>query len=309
MASSGDEVTAQGDQRASNAGLAESGAGPVQRRQRSKEVQEVVDELAQETKRVTLLEREESQLKDQKHVSRVLFVFGIVDERKTQDAVEQEFAAWRGQQEGARNLTGLLLFCGQAAVVFMEGPTELIFKAVELFHGLTQEVYAAAAMPEPPSDMRAGGPPDRKLSTGPPAIPRAALISSVRVLYFTELHGVRATAGWCSLVNQAKALSGSAQVVVEDDAEKVFILYRKFLVLGLKVRDSVGEEANSDVVQGHYRKLTEMMPTPDEVLGILSKQSMDNFFTFAEFEKIFVKPFQLVLNSELLWPMPPPLSY
>lgn len=302
MASS-DEAPLQGE-----VTLDAAGNGPTQRRQRSKEVQEVMDELAQETKRVTLLEREEQQLKGQKHVSRLLFIFGIADERKTQDAVDQEFAVWRKQTEGASDVTGLLLFCGQATVVFMEGPTELLFKAVEMFQGLTLEVLPTAPMPTPPEGMKVGKAVDLKVAVAPPANPRPALISGVRVLYFTELHGVRAAPGWCGLVNQAKAQSG--QVQAEDTSQQVFELYKKLLVVCLKVKDSAGDsEANLDVLQTHYRKLTDLMPTPDEVLSLLSKQSADNFFSFAEFQKIFMKPFQLVLNSELLWPMPPPLSY
>lgn len=303
MASS-DEAPLQGE-----VTLDGAGTGVATRRAQSKQVQEVMDELAQETKRVTLLEREEQQLKGQKHVSRLLFIFGIGDERKTQDAVDQEFATWRKQTEGASEVTGLLLFCGQATVSFMEGPTELLFKAVEMFQGLTVEVLPTPPMPTPPEGMKVGKAVDPKVVIAPPANPRPALISGVRVLYFTELHGVRAAPGWCGLVNQAKPL-GVALVMAEDTSQQVFDLYKKLLVVCLKVKDSAGEsEANLDVLQTHYRKLTDLMPTPDEVLSLLSKQSADNFFSFAEFQKIFMKPFQLVLNSELLWPMPPPLSY
>merc|ERR1719158_329876 len=94
--------------RNSNAGIAEGGAGAGQqgRRQRTKEAhQEVMDELAQETKRTTLLDREEQQLKGRKHVSRLLFVFGVADDRKAQMAVEQEFASWRDKQEGGSEMT------------------------------------------------------------------------------------------------------------------------------------------------------------------------------------------------------------
>jgi len=303
MASS-DEAPAQGTQRPSDVGLATGEAGAdTRRRGRSKEVAEVVDELAQETKRVTLLEREEQQLKGQKHVSRVLFVLGIVDERKTQDAVEQEFTAWRGQTEGAKDVTGVLLFCGQSAVSFLEGPTELLFKAVELFNGLTVEVQASAVMPTPPDDMKVGDP---KVAIVPPAAPRPALISALRVLYFTELHGVRTAGDWCAVVSNAKP--GGAQQL-EDMSQQVFELYKKILVLCLKATENVGTAEGADAWTSAYRKEVELMPAADEVIMLLSKQNSDNFFSFPEFQKIFMKPFQLVLNSELLWPMPPPLSY
>merc|ERR1719272_1944066 len=140
-------------QRSSNVGLTPDATGTgQQRRRRSKEAhQEIVDELAQETKRVTLLEREEQQLKGRKHVSRILFIFGIIDDRKTQTTVEQEFLTWRDTQEGGKQVTGMLLFLGQGAVSFLEGPTELLFKALEHFHGLALDVQPAQAMPLPPA--------------------------------------------------------------------------------------------------------------------------------------------------------------
>jgi hypothetical protein len=297
--------------RGSNAGASPDGhAEPAHapRRNRSKEAVDPIDELAQETKRVTLLEREEQQLKDRQHCSRVLFVFGIVDERKTQSMVEQEFIAWRNQQEGSKDVTGLLLFLGQAAVSFLEGPTEILFKAVELFHGLTTEVVAAPVLPLPPADMRANVPAAKAEGAVPAPSPRLALISMVKVLYFTELHGVRTSVGWSSFVSPAKLTTGGG--ATESNVEElVFALYKKMLVLCMKVKDAAGGETNSDQLQGHYRKQTEIMPLPDEVVLLLSKQVADSFFSFAEFQKVFMKPFQLVLNSELLWPMAPALSY
>lgn len=315
MASSDEaEAIIAGAARTSNAGLAanDAAAHPQGRRQGTKGAyQEGLDELAQETKRVTLLDREEQQLKGRKHVSRVLFVFGIGDERKTQLSVEQEFVAFRDKQEGRSEITGLLLFVGQAAVSFLEGPTELLFKAVELFHGLSLEVQATPAMPAPPADM-AIKTPTRTESEAPVQTPRPALISALRILYFTELHGVRTSVGWCSFISTAK--QSSTQGSLEDGCqEQVFMLYRKFLVLCMKVRSSTGNAApdalTPDALQGHYRRQADFLPVPDEVLLLLGKQGAEFFFTFAEFQKVFMKPFQLVLNSELLWPMAPALSY
>jgi len=292
-------------------GQAEGAAAPQARRQRTKEAhQEVIDELAQETKRVTLLDREEQQLKGRKHVSRLVFVFGIVDDRKVQTAVEQEFIAWRKKQEGGNEVTGLLLFVGQAAVSFVEGPTELLFKAMELFNGLSQDVQPATVTPLPPEDMRTNTPAVKTQTEEPPAAPRPALISAVRVLYFTELHGVRVSQGWCSFVSSAKASTGGqGNNFDEGTSELVFALYKKLLVTCMKVQDSAGDATNPDVLQSHYRRQSDFMPSPDEVVLLLSKQASQDFFDFAEFQKVFMKPFQLVLNSELLWPMPPALSY
>lgn len=305
-------------QRPSNTGLAgaELATSDAQqrplRRKGSKEAhQEFVDELAQETKRVTLLEREEQQLKGRRHVSRLLFIFGIVDDRKTQAAVEQEFVAWRDSQEGGKQVTGLLLFLGQAAVSFLEGPTELLHKALEHFHGLTLEVQTAAAMPSPPAGMVASGAAVVMESKASTSAPRAALISPVRVLYFTELHGVRTSVGWCSTVSSAKVTQQQQANSDEGAHEQVFGIYRKMLILCMKVQAQIGSDSSPspDTLQSHYRKFGDFMPLPDEVHVLLSKKGADDFFSFPEFQKVFMKPFQLVLNSELLWPMPPALSY
>lgn len=296
--------------RSSNVGL--EGA-PGRRQSSKKHYQEIVDELAQETKRITLLDREEQQLKDKFHCSRLLFIFGVTDDRKVQNNVEQEISSWRNKQEGGSEVTGLLLYLGQAAACYLEGPTELLFKAMELVHSLSLEVLPVPAMPLPPSDMRTNTS-AKPESQAPPPAPRPAFISAVRVLYFTEMHGVRTSAGWCSYVSSTKPSAGAGGGNLNlDDGVDVFVfgIYQKFMLLCLKVQGSVGagDETDSDVLQGNYRKLNDQMPTPDEVNLLLGKLGNEHFFSFMEFQQVFMKPFQLVLNSELLWPMPPPLSY
>jgi len=274
------------------------------RRIRSKEAVQIVDELAQETKRVTLLDREEAQLKGRAHVSRLLFVFSVVDDKATHNAVDKEFASWRNREEGATEVTGLLLFVGQAAVSFLEGPTELLFKAMEVLHGLTMDVEAGVATPLPPSDVRVGAP----AAPAPVSVARLALIGAIRVLYFTELHGVRTSVGWCSFASPAKTSSTTA--TLEDGAsELAFGLYRKLLVVCLKAQESASDDTSSGAMQGQYRRNSDWLPLPEEAMLLLGKAGSDYFFSFTEFQKVFMKPFQLVLNSELLWPMPPALSY
>lgn len=318
MASSDDEAAAQaiaatGANRSSVAGAAgdQAAGGASRRRQRNQEVQEVVDELAQETKRVTLLEREEQQLKGRPHVSRLLFVFGILDDSKTQKSVEQEFAAWRDRQEFSKDVTGVLLFLGHAAISFLEGPSEFLFKSLEAFQGLTLDVEPAAVVPSAPADMmKAAAKTPAKTDAAPAPTPRPALISALRVLYFTELHGVRTSKGWSAFAQSVK-LQGGGPGNLEEGAvtEPVFLLYKKMLMLCLKVSDGVGDDVNSDQLRGQYGKNTDMMPPAEDVLILLSKQSAENFMSFQEFQNVFMKPFQLVLNSELLWPMAPALSY
>lgn len=253
------------------------------RRPKNGEAQEAMDELAQETKRTTLLERVETQLNGKERVARILFGFSIVDDKKTQNDVEAQFAAWCKKQEDAESqLTGLLLFTVQGAIHFLEGPVELLFGALGFFNGLAAE----------PTQ---GSTPSSGASIGP-----------VRVLHFTELHGVRASTGWCSFVHPGKQ-TGGAQTQVEGEtgaSESVLQTYQKFLVAALKVK-----EGGDGDVRAAYRRSQDLMPAVDEVVLLLHKNTADYFFSYAGFYKVFVAPFNLVLHSELLWPMPPALAY
>jgi len=264
------------------------------RRGRQAEVQEVVDELAQETKRTTLLERVEQQLKGQPHVSRLLFGFGMNDDKKIQASVEQEFLEWKDKQEkqSSAAVTGVLLFTGQSAIHFLEGPTELLFGVLELFHSLSVEVKQPAVASQATVNAR------------------PALISPLRVLHFTEMHGVRVSTSWCCLPTGGKSHGQQGQVDDNNSSDLVFGAYRKFLLMCLKVKDTFsGDDDEIEKLQGSYRRLTDTMPTVDEVATLLSKSGADFFFSYVDFEKVFIAPFHLVLHSELLWPMPPALSY
>eukprot|EP00913_Durusdinium_trenchii_P019794 g18607.t1 len=97
-----------------------------------------MDELAMETKRTALLDRLEGQLKAQNFTSRLLFSFNCTDDRKVQRAIDQEFSEWRKSRFEALN--GILLYTQSVALHLLEGPTELIFKALELFHSLSAEM-------------------------------------------------------------------------------------------------------------------------------------------------------------------------
>jgi hypothetical protein len=277
------------------------------RRGQHQQAQEFIDELAQETKRVTLLEREEQQLAGKKHVSRLLFAFGIADEKKMQTQVDNEFTQWRDKLEDGTELTGVLLFLGQVAVCFLEGPTDQLFKALEVFHALTQEILPAPASPAAPPEVRSVQ--STRSESVEQAAPRPALIGAVRIFYFTEMHGVRTSTGWCSFANATKQ-GGAGNASLEDGTqETVFLLYKKLLMLCLKVRDEAGDKADGEKLQSYYRNHADMMPLPEEVTLLLGKLAAEYLFSFVEFQKLFMKPFQLVLNSELLWPMPPALSY
>lgn len=267
-------------------------ANAPRRRPRNQEVQEVVDELTIETKRIALLDKVEDQLKDKVHVARLLFAFAVSDDRKIQATVDQEFQEFLKTRE---DVTGLLLYIGQAGIQLLEGPAERLFQALELFHKLSVEVPTDPAA----KDAAAAG------------APRHAIISSIRVLHFTELHGNRVSASWTSYVHNSKLQGGGAQALEEGNAaELVMIVYQKFQLLCLRAQDAVAdEEAGFERMHAIYGRMVDGMPSADDVLILLSKAGAELFFSYAEFQKVFMEPFHCVLHSELLWPIPPALSY
>jgi len=267
-----------------------SGVAPGRRRQRP-EAQEIADELAQETPRVTLLGRLEQQLKGRQLYSRLLFSFNIADDRGP--ALESEFASFR-DKHARDDLTGLLIFMQSNALHFLEGTTEKLFLALAFFFSLSAE-----SMPMESEEKR---------PKGALAVPArsGAVLSAVRVLYFTELHGIRASTSWCSIQHQGK--SQGLQKSLEDScAECTFDVYRKLLELCLRV--GAAGETTPDQLQKQYRKASEMMPSIDEILLLVGKSGAEYFLTYKEFEKTFLSRFELVLDSELVWPMQPTLSY
>lgn len=277
-----ERATGGENQGASNAapGAARRAAQPTQ----------VIDELAQEEERIRLLDKLEGQLKGKPNYSRLLFCFSVPDDRKIQGQVDSEFQVWLRDNPG---VSGVLLYIGQAGTHYLEGTTELLFKALEQFYSYSQEVSEDEASKAPRAHS-----------------PRPALISGIRVLYHTELKGVRSSMSWCSYVHASK-LQGGQTTTIDDSncSELVFTVYKKFLLLCLKASESLKEGSSFDAAQGQYKRLIDMMPTAEDVLILLSKNATDLFFTYHEFEKVFMAPFQCVLHSELLWPIPPALSY
>jgi len=94
----------------------------------------------------------------------------------------------------------------------------------------------------------------------------------------------------------------------ENSAEFVYATYNKLLLVCLRVLEEQPRATGQDLRQA-YARLPEQMPGVDEVSAFLAKGIAETFFTYPEFEKVFVAPFSLALHSELLWPMPPQLSY
>lgn len=263
---------------AAEAQPAAEGGGAAGRRRRQVEMPEVVDELSQENPRTPLLAQVEGQLKGRTQSSRLLIGFGVVDDR-----FAEEFSKWRVQNEQEGDVSGLLLFTSQGAVHFMEGPTELLFSALAFHKSLASEAGGGA----------------EEGST------RQPMIGPVRVLHFTEMHGVRATSAWCSYSHPGK-MAGGQQAVIEEtnSAECMFKVYMKLLVVCAKAQGD-----STSTMQSAVKKAAEQLPAVDDVALLLGKAASEFFFSCVEFEEVFVAPFNLVLHSELLWPMPAALSY
>eukprot|EP00928_Gymnodinium_smaydae_P082597 TRINITY_DN65918_c0_g1_i1.p1 TRINITY_DN65918_c0_g1~~TRINITY_DN65918_c0_g1_i1.p1 ORF type:complete len:301 (+),score=64.62 TRINITY_DN65918_c0_g1_i1:63-905(+) len=280
MADSGGEgAVGSGDN-----GQAPADGQPRRARRNQGEVQEVVDELTLETKRTTLLDQVEAQLKPNQvcvpQVSRLLFAFSVADDRKLQGQVDKEFLDWR-QQQGGSDLTGVLLYVQQAGVHFLEGPTSALFEAFTFFNTLAQETSE-----------------------------RAALVSNLKVLHFTEMKGVRCSVGWCSQVQGGK-LQGQGMALDDSNcSELAFTVYSKLLLLCLKVQDAFpNQDASVERLAAQYRRYVDQMPLPEDMQPLMSKASAEFYMTYPEFHEVFVAPFNCVLHSELLWPIPPSLAY
>lgn len=238
----------------------------------------MIDELAQETKRATLLERVEAQFEGKTVVSRLLFGFQINDDRQLHNKLEQEFATWRKKDERyAEELTGVLIFSPVGAVQLLEGPSDVLFEAVIFFNTLTP-----------------------------------AVIGPLRVLHFTELQGVRTTVAWTALHHSGKAPGGAGAPQVDENActDLVAKVYQKILAMNTSVKDIV--MASEDTIE-HDHLLKKAMdvdgPSVEDISVLMGKGTGDFLFSFEEFSKVFIEPFSLKLHSEVLWPMPPALVY
>jgi hypothetical protein len=281
----------------------EGAAQGATRRAHQAQKETVQDELASETRRHTLLDAVEHQLKAVPTRARLLLACNIPDDKKAVAQIETEFGAWAKklapavddaeEEEGAAKPTafgGLFVIQPGQALHFMEGTAEQLFAGLKAFQGL--------------SDISATG--GDKNET-----PRGALVNNLRIIYFTEVHGVQTMNGWHSFHHLgAKSMGGP--VLFQDDEQcfqAVFMAYRKLLVTNCKVMEALPSDADDQAYKTQLKSIQDGLPTLDELTSLLHKTAADYFFNYAEFEKAFCAPFHLVLQSELLWPMPPPLSY
>jgi len=258
---------------------------------RGKPVKEVIDELAHDTARASLLDAVEEQLRNQEHMTRLLFVCQVTDDKRIHSQVEREFQSWLAENTvpDTKEISGfsvlLAVSPASAIVTYLEGNTELIFAALKFFDEMSSD----------------------KSSDGG----RAALVSPLRVLYFTEMHRSRLLPGWVMHSYPTK-VGGSGQNQEVNTKATVFLMYKKILTLACKVKVAVKDEDEANRLNAARTVLknsTELYPTIDEALMLVGKVGQEFLFSYKEFDSTFIAPFHTVLQSELLWPMPPALSY
>lgn len=288
-------------------------AAAPRRRQRNTEPQETIDELALETARTTLLDRVEAQLRGTRHYSRLFFAFATEDHRKLHGSIEEEFSAWRMNLDDPDELTGVMIYIGTYVLHFLEGDTETLFKALEFFHMLSSEA-PGNSQPDAVQQAKRNSLPSnapRPAGSQEPSThqPRVALIANLRILHFTELHGVRTSSSWCFYVHNSKPTGSAFPVEEANCPELVFTAYNKMLRLCLRVARIVRSSGAQADLPGAYKGCAEIMPTADDASQLMSKAAAEFLFSYAEFDNTFVAPVHLTLHSELLWPVPPALVY
>jgi len=244
-----------------------------------------VDELAHDTQRATLLDAIEAQLRQEEQLTRLVFACQLADDKRVHAQIEREFQKWLAENDAEKTLTGfsVLLSVAPASGLlhYMEGKTEKLFAALKFFEELST---------------------DRGDN-------RPALTSPTRIIYFTEMHRARLMPTWAMIVHVTKLGPQNQQQEVIPKSV-VFLMYKKLLVLAAKVhaqtKDEPGKESAAKSV---LKNSVDLLPSIDDVLMLVGKVGQEVLFSYTEFEKTFIAPFHTVLQSELLWPMPPPLSY
>jgi len=254
-----------------------------QRRERPVQNQEV-DELSLEQPRLSLLDILDKQLRSSESVSRLLFLFQVDDKRQAE--IIQAFTSWR---KNAPEVTGVLAFIGgNMGLHFLEGPTPKLYAALQFFNTFNEETLEKSGAP---------------------------ILCNLRILYLGELYKNRASIHWCSFAYTASKANAGALGGDTTDPECVFHAYKTILVASMKVKDQVvsrDEDIDFNTFQDSapplYRALGDTLVAQEDLVNLCSKDC-ESLFDYREFEELFILPPQLRLESDNLWPMPPPPVY
>lgn len=120
---------------------------------------------------------------------------------------------------------------------------------------------------------------------------------------------------WCHFQYTAAKANAGALGNEAKDADRGFHAYKTILTAALKVRDQIlsrGQdidfESFFEAAPTLFRNWGETLISMEDLNLIIGKEC-DSFLDYLSFEELFIAPPKLQLESDLLWPMPPPPVY
>ena len=187
-------------------------------------------------------------------------------------------------------VSGLVVFVGNAAVALFEAAQTS--SALKIFQWLDEQSKEATPALQTP-----------------------------RLAYISELKGTRQLNK--VIVHERKNMRCNLTMTIQQDADfsmtdEVFKVYKGLLTLSAKIKDlfrmfllRVPEYLLVDkaIKEWEDDSRPDHLPTPDEMSNLCHIKTGEHFFTFHEYHESFVGPLDLVLASEVSWPVAPPLAY
>lgn len=175
-------------------------------------------------------------------------------------------------------VSGLVVFVGNAAVALFEAAqTSSALKIFQWLDEQSKEATPALQMP--------------------------------RLAYVSELKGTRQLNK--VIVHERKNMRCNLTMTIQQDADfsmtdEVFKVYKGLLTLSAKIKETSVDKA---IKEWEDDSRPDHLPTPDEMSNLCHIKTGEHFFTFHEYHESFVGPLDLVLASEVSWPVAPPLAY
>ena len=175
-------------------------------------------------------------------------------------------------------VSGLVVFVGNAAVALFEAAQTS--SALKIFQWLDEQSKEAT-----------------------PALQKH------RLAYVSELKGTRQLNK--VIVHERKNMRCNLTMTIQQDADfsmtdEVFKVYKGLLTLSAKIKETSVDKA---IKEWEDDSRPDHLPTPDELSNLCHIKTGEHFFTFHEYHESFVGPLDLVLASEVSWPVAPPLAY
>ena len=175
-------------------------------------------------------------------------------------------------------VSGVVVFVGNAAVALFEAAQTA--SALKIFQWLDEQSKEATPALQTP-----------------------------RLAYVSELKGTRQLNK--VIVHERKNMRCNLTMTIQQDADfsmtdEVFKVYKGLLTLSAKINETSVDKA---IKEWEDDSRPDHLPTPDEMSNLCHIKTGEHFFTFHEYHESFVGPLDLVLASEVSWPVAPPLAY